>query len=346
MSNIIDVDLIPSWLQKYWNRTNYNNVIAGINEDDCAIIRVNNATEFVITTDFLNANPIAKEFGVASYFDLGKLVVASNLSDLFGTGANPIAFLLGVSINKDTNQDELKNIFAGVKELLNIYGIPLIGGDTKIGNAFSIIGTAIGNTNGTRKLFTKNSAKINDDIWVSGCLGDVGASVYYLSNSNKNQELIKIAKSNLTKTELPFLKSKLIAEKRIGNGGTDVSDGLGDDLISLAESSKVGFKIYADKIPCSSFVTEVAKEFSIQPWLFTFLTGGDFQFIVTTSPKHERELISSGFSKIGKVTPKNMLLNVSGKLFPFPSVGHRDCKGVGFIQEVRDIFNQLRREIS
>lgn len=346
IKNSIDPDGIPKWLERQWSRNNYTDVIAGINDDDCAVIRLNENEKIVLTTDFLNANPISVELGICDTSDLGRLLVASNISDLCGTGANPIAFLLGVTMAKDDNEDDLFNFFEGVKTELDKIGIPLVGGDTKLGKSRAFIGTAIGNSNQDRKLFLKNEAKPDDILWVSGELGAVGASVYYYANSFKNNNIKNAAKKVILSSDVPINKSKLVSIAKIGNGGTDISDGLGADLYNLLDASNVGAEIYSDKIPYSKLVDSIAKFELIEPWMFSLIIGGDFQFMVTTKEEHRDRMKNFGFIEIGRITKnkeKNLIYN--DKKFKLPDFGHRDGRKQDFRNEVKYILKELNNLI-
>ena len=161
----INPDIFHFWINSCLGEdyySNYRHVEAGVNQDDCAIIRLDKEKKIVITTDFLNANPIALELSVGGYYSLGRITVASNISDLCGTGAKPIGFLLGIASGKETNPDIIKDFVNGVKYELDKIKVPLIGGDTKLGNANSFYGVAIGYADNSRKLFPKNSAEEND----------------------------------------------------------------------------------------------------------------------------------------------------------------------------------------
>ncbi len=342
----IDPDSVPKWLAEKWSRSNYKNIIAGINDDDCAIIRFCGTESLVITTDFLNANPISVELGICDTKDLGKLVVASNLSDLCGTGAKPIAFMLGVTMAKNDTEEDLFKFFEGVKFELDKLSIPLIGGDTKLGKARAFIGTAIGTANDERKLFQKNSAEPDDIIWVSGNLGGISAAVYSLACSLLSNKLLEEANSLILKSEVPLDKSELVATAKIGNGGTDISDGLGSDLHDLLESSNVGAEIYAEKIPFNSFVQEVAQITKVKPWLFSFIIGGDFQFIVTTKSKYRAQMINFGFIEIGRILcQKEKSLIYENRKFKLPDFGHRDGRKQSFRNEVSGLLNELNNQI-
>ncbi len=346
LNRSIDPDNYPKWLAEKWSRNYYTNIIAGINDDDCAIIKFCDTESLVITTDFLNANPISVELGICDTKDLGRLLVASNMSDLCGTGAKPVAFLVGVTMAKNDTEEELINFFEGVKTELDKLSIPLVGGDTKLGKSRAFIGTAIGSANIERKLFQKNSAKPDDIIWVSGYLGSISAAVYGVSSSVLSNKLLEEAYSLILKSDVPLRKSELVATSKIGNGGTDISDGLGADLHNLLDSSGVGAEVFAEKIPFNSFVKKVAKLTNVKPWLFSFIIGGDFQFIVTTKPIHRSLMVNFGFIEIGRVnrdTEKSLILN--NRRIKLPNLGHRDGRKQGFKDEVSNLLNELNNQI-
>src|SRR6266540_2926574 len=93
----LDPDDVPAWLAKLWSANSDSGVIAGVNQDDCAVLSFGDEL-LVATIDFLNANPIALQLGIGDLYDLGRLLIASNLSDLCGTGAIPKALLTAITM--------------------------------------------------------------------------------------------------------------------------------------------------------------------------------------------------------------------------------------------------------
>src|SRR5580692_9354024 len=151
--NGFDPDEMPVGISSFWNRKYYEGVIAGINDDDCAIIQVG-SEQIVISVDYLNSNPISLELNIGTFKDIGKLLVAVNLSDLCGTGAKPIGFLTSIMLEANTaNNSRFVQIMQGVKQELAKYKIPLVGGDTKLGKSTSLCGTALGVREKGTKLF-------------------------------------------------------------------------------------------------------------------------------------------------------------------------------------------------
>lgn len=346
MMRHIDPDIFHFWINSYLGDnyySHYKHIEAGINQDDCAIIRLDKEKKLVITTDYLNANPIALELGIGNFYDLGRITVASNISDLCGTGAQPIGFLLGIASGKETSPDNIMDFVKGAKYELDEIKVPLIGGDTKLGNSNSFYGVAVGFADNSRKLFPKNSAKENDILWVSGNIGSVSASVHGLSLNFGTDTWKKWAIESVINPKLPLHLSRKLALKKIGNGGTDLSDGLGMDLMSLCKASNLGVLINAEKIPTNTNVQKLANHLLIPAWFYTIICGGDFQFIVSTNKRYKSTMEKLGFHEIG------MLKNIScgckieyqSQFFDMPNFGHQDVRGKKFGEEITYLLEQL-----
>lgn len=343
----IDPDKFHFWIKQLFGPDNYSNfpdVEAGINQDDCAILKINDEYKVVITTDFLNANPIALELKVGNHYSLGRITVASNISDLCGTGARPIGFLLGISSSKDSPKEYMEDFVRGVYDELNKYKIPLIGGDTKLSKTDTFSGIAIGIADSSRKLFPKMSAKIGDLLWVSGNIGSLCASVHGLSNNFGDEGWKKWAKEKIINPILPIEKSEKVALLKIGNGGTDISDGLSADLVSLCSASNVGALIFTDRMPIDNNVITIAEFMKYPPWYYSLIMGGDFQFLISTDSKYKNQMESIGFVNIGELINPNggIRINDGTKIYPMPTVGHEDARKKSFSEEIEHLLQILK----
>lgn len=344
ISRKLDPDNMPSWLLGFFKKGYLkNNVIAGINEDDCAILKVGRE-ELVITSDYLNANPIAIEFKLGSFWDLGRLLVASNISDLCGTGALPVAFLTSLMFDKNkTDEADFKLLMKGIKFELRKYKIPLVGGDTKLGNSNSFCGIALGIKEKSTKLFLKNAAVVGDSIWVSGNLGGVSAAIDGLTTAKISASWNKWAKDKIINPKLPYSKSRELAKMKIVNGGTDISDGLGADLLSLCRASRVGAIVDVSKIPYDKQVKQISKQKKIEPWYYSFTIGGDFQFLFTSKGANDDVLFKLGYKKIGEIIKsKQSYIVVDNQKYSMPQIGHRDINRDSFSGEVNGLIENLK----
>ncbi|MBI4657255.1 MAG: thiamine-monophosphate kinase [Verrucomicrobia bacterium] len=290
----------------------------------------------VATTDFLNANPIALELGIGSIWDLGRLVVASNLSDLCGSGALPVALLVGVTLPQGATRSEFKEFMRGVKFEADRHRVPVIGGDSKLGKSRALLAVAIGSAQSRRQLFLKNGARPDDVIWVSGNLGSVAAAVWGYGRTDLTRHWKAWARKALLTPKLPLKASRRISASRLGHGGTDISDGFGADLYELCKASSVGAVVDVEMIPASQEVKQAAKAAGVRPWRFAFASGGDFQFIVTTGKSARAQMNRLGLHEVGEITKQRHLdLRLpDGAMANLPTKGHRDRRRLTFAEEI------------
>ena len=122
----------------------------------------------------------------------------------------------------------------------------------------------------------------------------------------------------------------------MGRGGTDISDGFGADLFDLCKASAVGAVVNVENIPTAPEVKRVAKIADVPAWRFGFASGGDFQFIVTTSKSAREPMRRFGLFEIGEITSDRELelRLLNGEMLPFPTKGHRDHRCLKFAEEI------------
>ncbi len=118
-----------------------------------------------------------------------KKIMRSSISDIICKGVKPKYYFISGSGNKKTfSQINLKKISKSLKEEQNKYKIFLCGGDTVYSNKLSFTVTTIGFS---KKIILRNNAKLNDDIYITGTLGDSYAGLNILKKKNFNKKFIK-----------------------------------------------------------------------------------------------------------------------------------------------------------
>lgn len=340
----LDPDEMPSWLAGLWPPSAFQPLIlAGINDDDCAVLRWGDRL-LVITIDYLNSSPIGSQLGIATPEDLGRLIVAASISDLCGSGAKPEAMLTAITMPRGTAEDDFRRLMIGVHEETKKWNIPVVGGDTKLGDALALLSVAIGSADSKEHIFLKNAAQAGELLWCSGPLGSCNAAAVGFKRSDVSDDWKKWARSAILQPALPVEKSQALSKLRIGRGGIDISDGLGADLQRMCAASSVGATLYTDNIPLDPHVEQLAFKLQVQPWSFAFGGGGDFQFLVTT-PRSEAVRVSSlGFHNIGEVTAEKTLnMRVGNHTFAMPTGGHRDARGTTFTEEILTLMNEVKK---
>ena len=99
----------------------------------------------------------------------------------------------------------------------------------------------------------------------------------------------------------------------------DISDGLQLDLTRLCKESKVGARIFEEKIPISAEMNETASLLGLSP-LGLALTGGeDYELLFTAPPEKKVKAIYIG----DIVKSKTSIVDSFGKEKPFSAGGYR-----------------------
>lgn len=341
----LDPDSMPKWLANLWPIGEISNgIIAGINDDDCAVLRLKNSL-LVITTDYINSCPISIELGIGNLRTLGRLVVASNLADLCSSGARPEALLAGITMPRGSTTEEFKQLMKGVKYESHKWDVPVIGGDTKLGGSLAVLGVGVGSAPSRKNLFLKNQAKAGDLLWVSGNLGSCSAAVLGLKDMDLSSSLRKWAINSLVVPDIPIRMSSKLSDSGLGHGGIDVSDGLGEDLSRLSEASGTGVILDVNRIPVDRNAKKIARDNGLPPWSLAFSSGGEFQFLVTTSERVKDRISGMGFTPIGRIVRgrKKQVLLDNGKLAPLPRTGHRDVRNISFHDEISKLAKEAAR---
>lgn len=276
--------------------------------DDCAIVQVG-TTRLAITTDtvaggthFLpDANP----------YTIGKKALAVNLSDLAAAGAVPRCFFLSLSL-PHTDLKWLDAFSRGLSEVAYQFKCPLIGGDTTktvtvAGQQapFSLTITAIGEV---QKGLTRQGARVGDDIWVSGTLGDA-----YLALMQRTGQWSGFCDERCAcAMDMPEPRLELgLFLEHYATACADISDGFLKDLGNILTRSNVGATVYIDKLAVSdSFLNR-----SVQERRQAQLAGGDDYELVWTAPKRAREAILEYaknhqliVSRVGEIVSKGLCL--------------------------------------
>jgi thiamine-monophosphate kinase len=269
--------------------------------DDCALLKPPANEEIAITSDMLVEG---RHFLASADPELlGRKALAVNLSDLAAMGARPVGFTLAIALPKaDPTWLEAfsKGLFAVAKE----YSCPLIGGDTTSG-PLTISITAIGSSpNG--KAIRRSRAKVGDDIWVSGTVGDARLALAALRHE------IALPTEDLQQIEhrmhQPTPRIDLGIQLRgIASAALDVSDGLLGDLRHILKQSQVDAEIALNQLPKS--ITLQKQAIAIQNQFAS--CGGDDYELCFTAPSSERkkiQLMSQSLNLpltlIGKILPK------------------------------------------
>lgn len=346
MSSSLDPDSLPQWLSRAFapKATLAAQVLAGVNEDDCGVVPVGDGL-LVATTDFLNSRPIATHFGLGGPYGLGRLVVTSSLSDLCGSGARPLALLVGLMARRDMDRGEAEEIFRGAAFEADRWGVPVVGGDTKLGDGTALMAVAIGFASSRSELFLMSAAEADQDLFVSGPIGGCSAAVLALSEA-EDEDALNWATKAIIEPNLPLDRSEAASRLRLSAGGTDISDGLAADLHAMCRASNVGAEVHIDALPLEAHVAPTAERLGVHPASLALVLGGDFQFVLSAPSRARADLEGIGMAWIGRTTRDGSVAASSGgRRVPLSDLGHRDGRRLPFAEEVRVLVGMASEQL-
>jgi thiamine-monophosphate kinase len=236
-----------------------------------------------------------------------KKIIRSSISDLICKGVHPKYYFISGSGNKKSfSKLNLSKISKSLNEEQNKYKIFLSGGDTVFSNKLSFTITSIGYSS---DIIYRNKAKINDDIYVSGNIGDSYLGLLCLKNKIKlNTSLKKYFVNQYFK---PDIKIGLINTlKKFANTSIDISDGLLTDLDKMLNTQKLSYKIYLTDIPVSSNLKKVLYLKNLSK--ANYVSKGDDYQVLFTASKAKRGIIRKISSNNGIKLTKIGIIQKAG----------------------------------
>ena len=206
------------------------------------------------------------------------------------------------------------------------YKIFLCGGDTTLSRKLSFTITSVGFSN---RIVFRNKAKLNDDIYVCGNLGDSFAGLYIQKKNIKiNKNLKKYFINKYYSPNLNFdITDKLLD---FANTSIDISDGLIADLEKLINNQSLSYKIFLNDVPISSNLSKFIKLKRLNKKFF-ISKGDDYQILFTASPSKNRIInnisksLGIKISKIGKIcsiSQKSHIIDEKGNKIDLKDKGY------------------------
>jgi thiamine-monophosphate kinase len=289
--------------------------------DDAALLSVSPGCELAASTDMLVE-------GVHFFPDvdpqaLGHKALAVNLSDLAAMGAMPRWAMLSLAL-PEVDTRWLEGFSRGFFALADKHGVDLVGGDTTRG-PMNICVQIMGEVR-REKALRRDGAKVGDDIWVSGQLGDAAAAVAHRRDELK----LEMAAFDRCQVRLDWPTPRVALGLELtgcANSAIDLSDGLLGDLAHICERSGVGAEVAYPAVPCSGDLLPLRDH---APVMHAILAGGDdYELCFTAAPKRAAEIgalsttLEIALTRIGRIVEGNAVtvFDAAGRPLPLKDKG-------------------------
>jgi thiamine-monophosphate kinase len=252
--------------------------------DDCALVTPAPGMQLAISSDMLVEG--RHFFPRADPEKLGHKCLAVNLSDLAAMGAKPLAFTLALAL-PEADEAWLAAFSRGLFMLADQHGCELVGGDTTKG-PLNICITIFGEVPPGGAL-RRDQARVGDDIWVSGTLGDARLALAGYSGEWALDDAAQQAAGERMHRPSPHIALGMCL-RGIAHAAIDISDGLIGDLQHILDRSRVGASLQVDMLPVGPILARQSQTLRRK---FSLAGGDDYELCFTAAPESRPNVLAA-----------------------------------------------------
>ena len=288
--------------------------------DDAAVLDASKL-QTLVTTDLL-IEGVHFDLSYMPLKHLGYKSVMVNLSDVYAMNGEAEQITVSIAVSNRFSLEAIEELYAGIQLACETYKVDLIGGDTTSSTKGILISvTAIGKAKKEDVVY-RSGAKETDLIVVSGDLGGAYLGLQVLEREkqvfqvNPNSQpdldnysyLIERQLKPEARKDIPKLLKDLEVKP---TSMIDISDGLSSEIMHICSQSKVGCKIYEEKIPLDPQVISTCEEFDIDSTMVALSGGEDYELLFTVSiDDFEKIKGNPHLSIIGHITEQAAGMNL------------------------------------
>ena len=291
-------------INKYLKKLNFKKKETYNFENDASFLKSSKNKKIIVTNDtiiesvdFFKSDPPES---------IANKIITYNLSDISSMGASPYAYTLSLALPM-INLDSWLNKFT--KKLFFLqkkYNFFLIGGDLSKSNKIIISSNFFGYVN-KEKVLSRSNNNINDDIWITGNIGESTIGLKIIKNKIK----VNLSDSKYFSKKYLFPKHFAYGHRinKYANSAIDISDGFYGDLNKLIFKKNKGALIHSKSLPFSNRTKKLLKN-NVLRIQHLLSSGDDYELIFTADPNNFNKiiklskLINVKITKVGTIIEK------------------------------------------
>jgi thiamine-monophosphate kinase len=283
------------------------NVALGIGDD--AAVLIPTPQQFQLITADMLVEGIHFDLCTSSAKQLGFKAIAVNLSDIAAMGGVPKHVVVSIALPGYLSVDFVVSLYEGMKEICREFGVNIVGGDTVSSPKGLIINvTAMGEVV-PEHVQRRSGASVGELIVVTGTLGDSGCGLDLLMKGQWQELAFALPLVTKHLTPIPQVKMGFLLASLGSTSMNDISDGLASEVNEIAAASKVGMRIYGERVPLSPESNQAASLLGKSALDYALYGGEDYQLVFTISPDKFKCLsemkIDVALTAIGEVVEQN-----------------------------------------
>jgi len=204
--------------------------------DDCAGLRIGRGRLLLVAIDQIvgGRHYLLEGPGAAKPEEVGRKLLARNLSDIAAMGGRPLYCLVASALSPRHDDVWLRRFFEGIITLAREFGVLMIGGDLAVTPEDDAASLVIIGEAPEKKVVRRSGARPGDILFSTGRFGRAVATGHHLTFKPRCRE------------------GEWLASKGYARAMIDVSDGLLLDARRLCRSSGTGLSLNTDHIPLRS----------------------------------------------------------------------------------------------
>ena len=310
----------------------------GVGDDDAVLEFGEQQT--LVTTDLLMEG-VHFDLVYTPLKHLGYKSAIVNFSDIYAMNGTPKQITVSLAVSKRFCIEDLEQFYEGLRLACQLHGVDIVGGDTTssvTGLAISI--TCLGVAPQSQVVY-RNGAQATDLICVSGDLGAAYMGLQLLEREKAvfdGEEEVNpdfTGKEYLLERQLKPEARKDIVEALAKEGilptsMMDISDGLSSELMHICTQSKVGCRIYEERIPIDYQTAVMAEELNMNVTTCALNGGEDYELLFTVPlTEHDKVAAMKGVKVIGHITKPELgcgLITRDGQEFELKAQGWNPLK--------------------
>ncbi|MFZ1382418.1 MAG: thiamine-phosphate kinase [Scrofimicrobium sp.] len=270
--------------------------------DDCAVVQAPGG-KFAVTTDVL-VEDVHFRRDWSSPDEIGMRAAVQNLSDVNAMGGQTTALVVSLVFPPDLEVQWLERFAGGLAAVVGPSGAGVVGGDLSRGEKLVISVAAHGRLSNSP--VTRSGARPGDTLAVVGNLGYSAAGMAALSSGAVAGSLhgadVPVPYRRavaLYRCPEPPLEAGPLAASRGATAMLDISDGLVEDGIRMAEASDVTLDFTRNALgPRVEELSDIGHELGVDPLEWVLYGGEDHGLLVAFPPY---VLVTTPFTAVGTV---------------------------------------------
>lgn len=312
--------------------------------DDAAILHYDGADDLLFSSELL-LEGIHFDLAYTPLEHLGYKAAVITIMDIYAMGGVPQQLNLSLGITSRFSVEHIEEIYRGLRRAAEEYQFDLVGGDTSASVTGLALATSVVGRVAQGGAIKRSSARETELLCVTG---DLGAAYMGLQLLERERQVFLdmraeevnpdfSGKEYLIERQLkpmvPLKPLRALRERSlIPTAMIDISDGLASELLQLAKSSKVGIRLWEDRIPIDYQTAALAEEMNLNVTTVALNGGEDYELLMSFPLEwHDQLREIEGLHLVGHVTAPSL-----GVAMVTRDGQEISLSAPGWVQEVED----------